>query len=591
MKLFKNVTKQAFVLLISEVLFVGLLSFGVNKYIFRFMENWTWWQYSLLVLGTLILVLLTLLFIELFAKLSQSRNQKRRNKKMERAVEDLQLSVMQEFFKIRMQQAYGAEWTSNVKSVVRDRFDNNDQHRQNYQGIYDVLQHEGVETLDEKDMDITSLSALMLYDFFDQCKVGTNFRQQIRNIRIDKNELVSHIPNHNDILNVKILELTALKDIRSFLTYLGNSNWNYNDKQRFVAQYQEKVEQLTRDIFKGMAGENQEEVEFESNRRNYCVKLISERAENASEYIPLSYKVDDGSAKRYGLDELFDLPSNSKGFVIFSREAGYGKTWSIQELAGKCAESALGDNANFTPILLRMGELPVHEEPIMKAIQEALYLGDESIEKARKFIMQEKVVLFIDGMDEAAKENKEPAWRELKKLLSSSKNIRIVGGTRESDIQWYPDEIPKYSICELSDKQVEAFIDKLIPDEEQNKSAKFDYFENPRTGFLKNLRSPFYLKCFIDFVRVGGTSPDSDTDMMNRCINKMIEREISVKGFRATVQIVNEYLAKLSELIGNDRRYMPENEALKALRDNLMYDTENYASVAQMKDTLIEFQS
>ena len=588
MKLFKNLTKQAFILIITEVLFVGLLSFGVNQYVFSFMQDWTWWQYSLMVLALAFLVIISLLIWQWVSNMQK----KRRNKKVERQISDFQLSVMQEFFRIRMEQAFGSNWVEQVKNVVESKFATGDQYKQNYQGIHDVIQKEGVETLDEKDMDVTSISALMLHDFFAHCKAGTNFRQQIRNIQTDKNKLVSHIPDHNDILNVKILELTAIKNIRSFLTYLQNSTWSYSGKQEFIDRNQNQVEIITKQIFKEVVGDNQETVDFESTRRNYLARLASEQAENSLEYIPLSYKVDDGKALRFNLEKLFALPQNGQGFVIFSKEAGYGKTWSIQELAGQCANRALSEESENipTPILLRMGELAVSEEPVVKAVQEILYPGSDDIEKARKFIMQNPVILFIDGMDEADKDNKESVRRELNKLLNSAKEIRIIGGTRESDRQWFPEELPRYSICDLSDKQVQEFIDKLILDEDQNKSAKYDYFENPKTSFLKNLRSPFYLKCFIDFVKEGEVAPDSDTDMMNRCINKMVEREIDLKGFRASVPIVNDYLAKLSELIGNEKRYMIEQEALKAIDKDLIYDKENYASVAQIKDTLIELQ-
>ena len=431
----------------------------------------------------------------------------------------------------------------------------------------------------------------MLHDFFNQCKVGTNFKQHIRKIQEDKNRLVSHISNHSDILNVKILELTAIKNIRSFLTYLQNSTWSYPKKQEFVDKYQEKVETITAGIFKEVDGDDKKTVEFESTRRNYLARLISEQAENSLEYIPLSYKVDDGTAMRFNLEELFTLPNNNRGFVIFSKEAGYGKTWSIQELAGQCANRVLKEGSENipTPILIRIGELAVSEEPIIQAVQEILFPGSDNVEMAKEFIRENQVILFVDGMDEADIDNKEPIRRELRRLLTNAGGVTLIGGTRESDRQLYPEELPQYSICDLSDEQVKAFIDKLILNEEQKKSARYDYFENSQTSFLKSLRSPFYLKCFIDFVKEGQKAPLSDTDMMNRCIDKMIEREIS-KGFKVTVQIVNEFLAKLSELIGNERNCVIEQEALEAIEKSLIYDKTEYASVARIKDTLVELQ-
>jgi len=588
MNLFKNITKQAFILIVSEVLFVGLLSFGVNKYIFSFMQDWAWWQYSLMIIALAALVIVTLLLWQKVSYIIINR----RSKQLERQVSDFQLSVMQEFFKIRMEQSYNDNWVVQVKNVVENKFASGDPYKHNYQGIHEVISNEGVETLDEKDMDITCITSLMLHDFFNQCKVGTNFRQQIRNIQTDKNRLVSHIPDHSDLLNVKILELTTIKNIRSFLKYLQNSTWSYSGKQEFIDKYQGQIEGITNHIFKEVVRDDQETIEFESNKRNYLVRLVGEKKENENEYIALSYKADDGSSLRYNLEDLFSLPDNSKGFVLFSKEAGYGKTWSIQELAGQCAENVLNAESEKkrTPILLRMGDLAVSGEPIVKAVQEILYPGNDSVEKARQFLRQESVILFIDGMDEADKNNKEPIRRELNKLLSSAKDIKIIGGTRESDRHYFPGELLGYSICDLSDKQVESFINRLIIDEKQREDAIKYYFKNPKTAFLKNLRSPFYLKCFIDFIKEGETAPESDTDMMNRCINKMIEREINLKGFRATVQLVNDYLAKLSELIGNEKRYVIEQEALKIINNDLLYDKENYANVVQIKDTLVELQ-
>ncbi len=43
-------------------------------------------------------------------------------------------------------------------------------------------------------------------------------------------------------------------------------------------------------------------------------------------------------------------------------------------------------------------------------------------------------------------------------------------------------------------------------------------------------------------------------------------------------------------MIGNERRYVIEQEALKTIDKELMYDTEDYASVSQINRTLVELQ-
>lgn len=582
----KNMSKQVVVLIVSEVLLLGLLSFGADKYIFKFMEDWSWWQYLLLLAG---IAGIGLVLLILWDKLSE-RKSERRTKDLEREVGNFQLAFMQEFFKIQMTQAYGESWTDRVKTVVEGKFANNDTHKHNYQGIYDVLCNEGVETLDEKDMDITNITALMLYDFYNVCKVGSNFRQQVRNIQNDKNKLISHIPDPNDVLNVKILELTALKNIRSFLVYLSNASWSYAGKQEFIDKYTNQREEITEHVFSDVEGTDQKKVEFESTRVNYLNKLISEREANLGEYVPLAYKVDDKTAQRYTLEEIDRLASNEKGFVLFA-DAGYGKTWSIQELAGLCAKRAVEDDSGdqVTPILIKMGQIANNEEPLLKAVQEALFPGDDNLEEARMYVQTQRVVLYVDGMDEADKTNKSAACKEMIKLQDTCEKIRIIGGTRESDKQQFPANLMKYSICDLNDAQVKEFIRKLLVDKTKIDKAIYDYFENPKTNFLKNLRSPFYLKCYVDFLNEGEANPESDTDMMKRCVEKMIERELEIKKFNASKIIVKEFLHKMSECLG-ERRFVRETEALKFLRDELFYDTEEHASVPQIKDTLVELQ-
>lgn len=584
MKRFKlPLQKMGYVFLV-EIVLMGVLSFVLDRFLEQFIGDWSWWQY---LLGVLALLLATALGYAVYLIIHRAKT-KRRIKVMGQKVRNLQLQIMQSFFLMQMKAAFGETWQQAVKQVVEARIAANDPHKSNYQGIYNVLRKEGVETLDEKDLDITGITALLLHDFCQQCRVGTNYFQQIKNIREDKNKLVSHMPDPDDLLNIRILELTALKDLRSFLTYLRNSEWQHPEKDAFTDKYLQNIETVTAELFAQMATDEQAEAELKSTRLSYLKRLSGEREDNQKEYMPLSYKASDGTADRYLLTKLDELPQNKKGFVLFA-DAGYGKTWSITELAGVYAQAAQADDTIGTPILIKMGQLARHEEPIVKAVQEILFPSEDSIETARKFLQTQKTVLYIDGMDEACRENKEAVRRELLKLQDSCQQLRIIGGTRESDTQKFPDNLPKYSICNLTDEQARGFIEKLITDEELRQKALFDYFENPATAFLRSLRSPFYLKCFVDFTLEGESAPLSDTDMMNRCIDKMIQREICIKGFPATVQIINEFLLQLSALLG-DNHFAPTSELLRKLRDAVIYDTEAYASVISIKDTLVELQ-
>ena len=102
MKFFRNITKQAFILIISEVLFVGLLSFGINQYVFSFMENWTWWQYSLFVLGVIAIIAITIIVLEPITKKIKERKSTNMIQSNRDKIQELQTELLQDFFSKRV---------------------------------------------------------------------------------------------------------------------------------------------------------------------------------------------------------------------------------------------------------------------------------------------------------------------------------------------------------------------------------------------------------------------------------------------------------------------------------------------------------
>ena len=74
------------------------------------------------------------------------------------------------------------------------------------------------------------------------------------------------------------------------------------------------------------------------------------------------------------------------------------------------------------------------------------------------FIRQNKLVLFLDGYDEASSEVKNVVKAELSGLFSDFDQLAVIGGTRESDRFQFPDRLVQYHICDLSELQLEIKI-------------------------------------------------------------------------------------------------------------------------------------
>ncbi len=173
------------------------------------------------------------------------------DKKIERElVQNLQLMILQEFFKIQMEEEYGAGWTREVKSKVTLLSAANP--RSTYGDIKRVIDTKTFENFNETSLDVTALKNLMLGSsntercFENECKVGSvnSFRTQVFNLVKDKNALVSHISNPNAINEVNALIHGSLAHIEEFLDYLDNANWNYNKKDKFIKKYRDKVAEI-----------------------------------------------------------------------------------------------------------------------------------------------------------------------------------------------------------------------------------------------------------------------------------------------------------------------------------------------------------
>ena len=154
-------------------------------------------------------------------------------------VRNLQLNILQEFFKIQMEAAFGNNWKTRVESVIRANVGT----VSTYQRIADKIDEYGLANFNEKSLDITALMPLLKRGnaFKRQCEVCDHYHDHLDNIRDDKNALVSHLSNPASINEVSELIHHSLTTLTKFLNSLEASNWAYPKKNEFVEKYREKI--------------------------------------------------------------------------------------------------------------------------------------------------------------------------------------------------------------------------------------------------------------------------------------------------------------------------------------------------------------
>lgn len=175
-------------------------------------------------------------------------------------IQDLQQSVFQDFFEIQMTAHFGSDWINRIIEYCEagvNEHTNPSGPLFSYQTIVDMKENKGATMISKTDFDITILFALMKENFIDVCKPKDSgrrvFKNYIRNIKDDKNQLGSHISNLKDIIYVKKLESESLYHVREFIVYLESLGWgSENDNRKeFIEKYKTEISELVDEMSGG----------------------------------------------------------------------------------------------------------------------------------------------------------------------------------------------------------------------------------------------------------------------------------------------------------------------------------------------------
>ena len=530
MKFFKKMTKQALFLVISEVLFVGLLSFGINQYVFSFMERWTWWQYLLFVLFIITLISITILVVVPITEKIKKKRIKSMIQSNKNKIQELQTELLQ-----------------------------------------------------------------YLADFLTECCNDNQTRKRIGHIALDRNNF-SHISDYEDTQHILNLEKTAVNNMIDLLTHLKNTSWNHPDIYRKYLGTGHNDGALNK-ILELVNKEISEEAACYSYIRHYLQGLQLIREERVNHYVGLSYNLDGRVDEKRLLDELItsNLVDSQIGMRLVA-EGGYGKSWTLFEIAGRYAEAYLNNTSikeQMIPVVIEIGKLYKDCASISKKISQLIFNGDENM--VSDFFKHNKILLLVDAMDEAKAEIQNNVSRELASLRDTCPNIIFVCASRKSCIDKYPIDIPCYAIKELDDGQILEYMKKTIPDELLEKVEQ-DWIGERKKEFLNRNRTPFYISCYVNLVRETGDNDFVDTtQLIEKFLNSMIDREIRKTGFNSDKATFINFLKELCRLLdsgnedGTKTVALPENDVISELTKKIVID-DGMASIAAVGRKLVEIQ-
>lgn len=507
-------------------------------------------------------------------------------------IQALQTEVLQDYFELRMMEAFRNNWKEKVENIVNIKLSTG---INTYKDIKRIFDAKGRSHVTVTDLDATALTTLIRFDFEKECCPDYKTRKMVGHIASDRNSL-SHIPNFHDTRRILNLEKTAIDNLMDFLTHLKRISWN---QPLFFRKYMGTgfndgaLNEISASVLREISGEDA----FMSRVFHYLQELKIIREERSNNYVGLSYNREGHENEKYLLNELItsNLVNSNKGMRIVA-EGGYGKSWTLMEIAGRYAEQYLDEEntaEKIIPIVIEMGKLYKDCSSVQKKIAQLFFSGDES--KIMPFLKQNKILLLIDAMDEAQVEIQSDVSRELASLRDVCKNITFVCASRKSCIDKYPLSIPCYAIKLLDDNQINEYLRKTIPEKLLQKVLD-DWIGENRKRFLYQNRTPFYISCYVELVRETNDNDFVDTtQMIEKFLNAMIERELRKTGFRSDKATFINFLKELSRMLdagganGEKVAALPENDVICELNRKIIVE-EGQASIKAVGRKLVEIQ-
>ena len=507
-------------------------------------------------------------------------------------IQDLQAELLQDFFEIQMIENFQDSWKSEVLQVAIHK-----QHSQftTYGKMKRKFDQKGVDGVTVKDFDVTALAALIRFDFPSECCPHHSTGRDVGHIALDRNDF-AHLPDHRDTQLIFDLETTAIDNMVEFLTHLQEIAWNHPVVfRKYLGTGLE--DGLLNEIAKTVSEEQNDVDQSNSLIRHYLQELMLIREEREGQSVGLSYNLDGKDDDKQLLNELIDrnLANSTVGMRIVA-ESGYGKSWTLFEIAGRCAQKYLESDPGeqpFLPVVVEMGKLYKGCSSIHQKIAQLFFGGDEG--KVFEFLGTRRLLLLIDAMDEANADIQSDVSRELASLHETHPNITFVCASRKSCIDKYPIGIPCYAIKELDDEQITEYMQKLLP-EPLAERAKEDWIGNNRKEFLRRNRTPFYINCYVKLLCETGDHDFLDTtQLVEKFLHSMIDREIRKTGFRSDKATFLNFLIELCRLLdagdedGEKVTALPENDVIRELTGKILVE-EGQASIKAVGRKLVEIQ-
>lgn len=269
-------------------------------------------------------------------------------------------------------------------------------------------------------------------------------------------------------------------------------------------------------------------IEYERNSMTKTLLHRSEPIKLESIYQPLHLtkaaerwgQMSSGRTKKIPTDNIRDIFCKGNCVTIIGT-AGSGKSTLVKYLFVNAIKSKFK-----IPIKIELRYLNDYSKGLISYIREEIIKFSEIAESDKiieNMLGSGEFVFFFDGYDEVSSQIKETLTRDIYKITKKySSNYYILTSRPFVNIDMIENFV-NYHICDLSEEEIVAFVNKQFPDSERELADKIIQTINDESSktYRSFLSNPLLLSMFIITYQSDSNIPQKRSDYYNQVFNTL----------------------------------------------------------------------